>query len=58
MENTNENPPGNFCSMLPIIHGIDSYSARSKCYLAIKKPCMYKKPDFWGLAARLIFKGP
>ena len=26
-------PPGNFCSMLPIMHGIDSYSA----YLLTKK---------------------
>ena len=27
MEKKHENYPGNFCFMLPIMHGIDSYSA-------------------------------
>ena len=30
------NPLGNFCSMLLIMHGIDSYSARSKSHITIK----------------------
>ena len=29
------------CSMTPIMHGIDSYSARSIYHLTIKKLCMY-----------------
>ena len=33
MEKKHEKP---FCSMFPIMHGIDSYSARSKYYLTIK----------------------
>ena len=36
MEKKHANPPGNFCSMLPIMHGIDSFSARSEYHLAIK----------------------
>ena len=37
MEKKHKNPPGNFCPMLPIMHGIDSYSAGSKYHLTIKK---------------------
>ena len=36
MEKKHENPPGNFCSMSPIMHCIVSYSAGSKYYLTIK----------------------
>ena len=36
MEKKHESSPGNFCLMLPIMHGIDSYSARSKYRLTIK----------------------
>ena len=36
MEKKHENPPENLCSILPIMHGIDSYSARSKYHLTIK----------------------
>ena len=45
-----------FCSMLPIMHGVDSYSVSSKYLLTIKKPCLYAfygPPDFRGLAAQL-----
>ena len=38
---THKNPPGNFCPRVPIMHGIDSYSARPKYHLTIKKPRMY-----------------
>ena len=51
-----ENPPRNFYSMVPIIDGIDSYLAKSKYHLTIKKSCMYaflRSPDSLGLAARL-----
>ena len=41
MEKKHESPPGNFCSMIPIMHDIDSYSARSKYHLTIKNPCIY-----------------
>ena len=41
MEKKHEYPHGNFCSVLRIMHGIDSYSARSKHHLTIKKPRMY-----------------
>ena len=44
-----ENLPGNLCSMLLIMHGIDSYSARSKCHVRI----FTVPPDFGGLAAGL-----
>ena len=36
--------------MLPIVHGIDSYSAISTYHLTIKKPCTYaflRSLDFW-----------
>ena len=29
MEKEHKNPPGNFCLRVPIMHGVDSYSARS-----------------------------
>ena len=41
----------------PMLHGIDSYLARPKYHLTIKKPGMYHfhdLPDFGGLTARLI----
>ena len=31
-----ENPPGNFYSVLPIMHAIDCYSARSEYHSTIK----------------------
>ena len=36
MEKKHANPPGNFRSILPMINGTDSYSARSKYHLTIK----------------------
>ena len=39
MEKKHETPSGNFCSMLPTMHGIDCCSARSKYYLTTRKPC-------------------
>ena len=41
MEKKHESPPRNSYSMLPIMHGIDYYSEKSKYYLIIKKHCMY-----------------
>ena len=41
MEKKQENPLGNVCSALPIMHGTDSYSAESKCHLTIKMPRWY-----------------
>ena len=41
MEKKHKNPLGNFCPRVPIMHAIDSCSARSKYHLTIKKPCMY-----------------
>ena len=38
MEKKQENSPGNFFSTLPIMHGIDFYSVRSKYHSTIKKP--------------------
>ena len=52
IEKKQENPPDNFCSMLPIMHSIDSYSVRPKYHLTIKKPCMYaflRSLDFSGV---------
>ena len=34
------NPPENFCLLLPIMQGIDYYSARSKYHSTIEKPCL------------------
>ena len=56
MEKNNKNPPRNFCPRVPIMHGIDSYSARSKYHLTIKNLVsthFYGPPDFRGLAAQL-----
>ena len=56
MEKKHKNRPKNFCPSVPIMHGIDSYLARSKYYLTIKNiVCthFYGSPDFGGLAARL-----
>ena len=41
MEKKHKNPPGNFCLMVPFMHAIDFYSARSKYHLTIIKPRMY-----------------
>ena len=38
MEKKHKIPPGRFCPRVTTIHAIDSYSARSKYYLTIKKP--------------------
>ena len=53
MEKKHKNPPGKFCSRVPIMHGRDSYSARSKYHLTIKNS-HFTVPDFGGLAARLL----
>ena len=37
MEKKHESPPGNYCSMSLIMHGINSYSARCKYHLTLKK---------------------
>ena len=41
MEKKHENPPENFCSVSPIMQGIDSYSARSKYYFTVKRMCAF-----------------
>ena len=46
-----KSPPGNFRQRVPIMNPIGSCSARSKYHLTIKKPRMYGRPDFGGLAA-------
>ena len=51
-----KNPPGIFCPRVPIMHDIDSYSARFKYHLTLNKlVCthFYGPSDFGGLAARL-----
>ena len=48
MEKNHRNPPGNFCPMVPIMNGIDSYSTRCEYHLTIKKPRMHaflRSPD-------------
>ena len=56
MESKHKSPPGNFSARVPTMHGIDSYSARSKYDLTIKnRVCthIYDPPGFGGLAFRL-----
>ena len=47
-----ETPPGNFCPVLPNVHGTDFYLGGLKYHFAIKTLYMVL-PDFWGMAARL-----
>ena len=37
MEKKHKNPPGNVCPRVPIMHGINFYSAGFKYHLTIKK---------------------
>ena len=42
MEEKQEDPPGKFCSILPVMRCTDFYSATSKYHLIIKKPSIYE----------------
>ena len=54
MEKKHKNPLVNFCPMVPTVHVIDSYSARSKYHVTIENlvcPHFYGALDAGGLAA-------
>ena len=57
MEKKHENPPEKFCSVLQIMHSIDSYSVKSKYHLTIKKTLyvrIFTLHDLLSLAAHLF----